>query len=139
MQFEQQLKARAPGSFQILNLAGQSIESAQAQLQAMLQKACVGTHLYLSGTEHAIWKLYNAAVAVGMHPQEISMFRHEEALTPIYCVHCSTQQLIDRSEEHPSCASCGVVLEVRQHFSRIHGAYLGVVADADQPFGRKQA
>ncbi|MOA57558.1 hypothetical protein D3C78_1817610 [compost metagenome] len=51
----------------------------------------------------------------------------------VFCVHCANCQPAGAAA-HLTCAHCGVVLEVRRHFSQRLGAYLGVCADADQPY-----
>lgn len=104
-------------------------------LEAALENARAGTHLYLSGTEQQVWQLYNTACAHGMHPQEISVQRSAESLSPVYCVHCSTYQETGDTGL-TTCVHCGVHLVIRDHFSRLLGAYMGVVADADRPFGK---
>lgn len=107
-----------------------------ARLMPLLSEARTGWHLYLSGPEAGLWPLYVQAIQAGMQPQEISLHRHDSAMRPIYCVHCGTRQLAASQAPQPICGCCGVALEIRDHFSRVQGAYLGVVANADQPYAR---
>lgn len=139
--FAAQLAEQAAGRHTLLRAdgeAGAAQDALAAALVDALRGASAGTHLYLSGTESQVWRLYNEARQLGMQPQEISVFRSAASPRPVYCVHCSTLQQTDGSPE-TTCSHCGVRLMVRDHFSRRLGAYMGVVADADNPYAKGQA
>ncbi|MFR0692734.1 dimethylamine monooxygenase subunit DmmA family protein [Enterobacterales bacterium AE_CKDN230030158-1A_HGKHYDSX7] len=104
----------------------------QALLERLL-RASVGQQLLLCGDEAFVWPLHALARNAGLEADEIHLLRHGESRRAVYCVHCATLQHGDGGEQH-DCRSCGVRLEVRRHFSRRLGAYLGVCADADQPY-----
>lgn len=134
--FAARLAGEAGGAHTLLSAADSGgCDGLLEALEAVLARAHAGTHLYLSGTERQVWHLYNAACALGMRPQEISVQRSAASLSPVYCVHCSTYQETGDTGL-TSCVHCGVHLVIRDHFSRLLGAYMGVVADAEQPFGK---
>jgi hypothetical protein len=48
-------------------------------------------------------------------------------------VHCGLSQP-GTTHDSLQCSGCRVLLEVREHFSRRLGAYIGVCANPDQPY-----
>lgn len=116
-----------------LAVAQGSAAALQRALLERLRHSPVGLRLYLAGDEAFVWPLYALARNAGLQADEIDLLRSGEARRPVYCVHCATTQLGDASERL-QCRQCGVGLEVRRHFSRRLGAYLGVCADADHPY-----
>jgi hypothetical protein len=48
-------------------------------------------------------------------------------------VHCGLSQP-GTTHDSLHCSGCRVLLEVREHFSRRLGAYIGVCANPDQPY-----
>lgn len=116
--------------------------SSTAELQRVmlstLREATIGLRVYLLGDEDFIWPLHALARVAGLQAEEIEVIPSVAGGHSIYCVHCSTTQHGALESPH-TCTECGVVLEIRQHFSRRLGAYLGVCADARQPFAQVQA
>ncbi|WP_431798419.1 dimethylamine monooxygenase subunit DmmA family protein (plasmid) [Cupriavidus metallidurans] len=139
--FAAELNAKAAERHTLLTAAGPGADDQVAlakALEAALRAARAGTHLYLSGAERQVWCLHNLALRLGIQPQEISVYRCESGTRPVYCVHCTTLQETT-SKNEMTCCNCGVGLMVRDHFSRRLGAYMGVVADADNPYAKGQA
>lgn len=104
----------------------------------LLKLQTIGVQLYLFAEQALIWELHASALDHGISTQEIALAtvlqRQQQS---IYCVHCSTLQV------HPvldtvTCKHCRVELEVRAHFSRRMGAYLGVCRNGNQPYGEGQ-
>jgi uncharacterized paraquat-inducible protein A len=50
----------------------------------------------------------------------------------VSCVHCRTINP-GVTTTLVTCAGCGVTLSVRDHFSRLHNAWMGVQCDAEAP------
>jgi len=107
-------------------------------LQQSLAQAQAGAQLYLLGPEALIWRLCNLARSMGLQPEEISLLRAQSAERPVYCVHCASLQQAGPGLE-TNCAHCGVRLFVREHFSQRLGAYMGVCANAQQPYAKDAA
>ena len=110
-----------------------SVADLQLVLSTTLQDARVGLRLDLRGDEAFVWPLHALARAAGLQADEIFMSSSPEGTRLVFCVHCATCQPAT-SAGHLACTQCGVMLEVRRHFSQRLGAYLGVCADADQPY-----
>lgn len=108
----------------------------QQALLAQLQATAVGTRLYLCGDEAFIWQCRALARQAGMLDEEIEQFRLGSRRA-LYCVHCATQQEITDADQ-VDCAGCGVRLQVRAHFSRRLGAYMGVCLNPNQPRGESR-
>ncbi|MDH4607482.1 dimethylamine monooxygenase subunit DmmA family protein [Pseudomonas sp. BN102] len=102
-------------------------------LSARLKGARVGLRLDLRGDEAFVWPLHALARAAGLQVDEILLRCSPEGIRRVFCVHCATCQSA-AAVTTLTCVHCGVVLEVRRHFSQRLGAYLGVCADADQPY-----
>ncbi|QDH64791.1 dimethylamine monooxygenase subunit DmmA family protein [Pseudomonas azotoformans] len=102
------------------------------RLQQALASATVGCRLYLLGDEAFIWRVHGEARAAGMEDDEIDM-TSIPGLRQVYCAHCGLTQAAG-PEPLLNCIGCHVGLEVRTHFSRRLGAYLGVCINPDQPY-----
>lgn len=120
----------APGELELLASGPQGPQRA---LLERLDSASVGLQLLLCGNEAFLWPLHALARQAGLRPDEIHLLRRGEDTRTLYCVHCGTLQGTGSGDRH-DCQHCGVHLEVRRHFSQRLGAYLGVCADADQPY-----
>lgn len=104
-----------------------------ARLHQVLGSATVGSHLYIMGDEAFVWRIHAQARAAGMEDDEIDITRSIVGQRLVYCVHCGLTQVCG-PEPLMTCVRCNVGLEVREHFSRRLGAYLGVCTNPDQPF-----
>ena len=102
------------------------------RLQQALASATVGCRLYLLGDEAFIWRVHGEARAAGLEDDEIDM-TCIPGLRQVYCAHCGLTQAAG-PEPLLNCIGCHVGLEVRTHFSRRLGAYLGVCINPDQPY-----
>ncbi|WP_115108898.1 dimethylamine monooxygenase subunit DmmA family protein [Paraburkholderia lacunae] len=112
-------------------------DALERHLLAILDRAAIGLRLYVCGDEAFIWYIRRLACDAGLLPEEISA-ELDGAPRTVYCVHCSVSHVYDALPE-VECASCGINLGVRQHFSRRVGAYLGVCADPDRPYQEPRA
>jgi hypothetical protein len=117
---------------QPLVLNGESADFAR-RLHQVLVSATVGSHLYIMGDEAFIWRIQGEARSAGLENDEIDITRTIAGPRPVYCVHCGLTQATG-PEPLLTCIGCAVELEVREHFSRRLGAYLGVCTNPDQPY-----
>ena len=115
---------------QVLN--GENPDFAR-RLHQVLVSATVGSHLYILGDEAFIWRVHGEARSAGLEDDEIDITRTLAGPRLVYCVHCGLTQAAG-SEPLLTCIGCAVGLEVREHFSRRLGAYLGVCGNPDQPY-----
>jgi len=109
-----------------------SAEALQGRLDALLGQARMGLRLYAVGPEHDIWRCAGLANQHGMSREEVHVYRAGTLARPVFCVHCGTHLPAVRTNIG-SCSGCGRALLVRDHFSRLHGAYMGIQADAETP------
>jgi len=98
-----------------------------------LRDARVGLRLELRGDQAFVWPLHALARAAGLEDDEIHISSSAASTRRVFCVHCASCQAASAADTL-TCVRCGVKLEVRRHFSQRLGAYLGVCADAEQPY-----
>lgn len=91
-----------------------------------------GTHCYLAGPEVFLWECYRKLRELGLPKECVSMELIGSKARRVTCVHCKWMN--DRVTRSPhQCGGCGQWLLVRDHFSRLMGAYVGVRIDAEDP------
>lgn len=117
---------------QSLVLNGESVDFSR-RLHQVLVSATVGSHLYIMGDEAFIWRIHGEARSAGLENDEIDLTRTVAGPRLVYCVHCGQTQAAGPAPLL-TCIGCTVGLEVREHFSRRLGAYLGVCTNPDQPY-----
>ena len=101
-------------------------------LRSRLAISGMGLRLYLAGRETFVWEAALPARAAGLREDEIQREACSALERRVYCVHC--RHVLEAATVNPvACPSCGVVLEVRDHFSPMQAAYLGVCANAAAP------
>jgi hypothetical protein len=103
------------------------------RLTDALGQCTVGSHLYIAGDEAFVWRIHALARNAGLQDDEIDMTVSVAGLRTVYCVHCGLSQP-GTTHDSLHCSGCRVLLEVREHFSRRLGAYIGVCANPDQPY-----
>ena len=101
-------------------------------LLRVLAASTAGTRLYLAGDEAFIWRIQRAARNAGLLREQIAAMAIHGARS-VFCVHCMSTHDYEAGDE-VTCSTCRVRLGVRGHFSERLGAWLGVCADADQPY-----
>jgi hypothetical protein len=112
-----------------------SFDSGAALLErarAILEKALMGTRLYIAGPESFIGRALQLAAAFNLNKDEIRAEHVGTSARRVHCVHCraSTE---DVRTNLVRCAGCSRWLLVRDHYSRRLAAYMGVIADAEVP------
>jgi predicted RNA-binding Zn-ribbon protein involved in translation (DUF1610 family) len=109
-----------------------SNEALIERLCILLEQSAMGLRVYAVGPEDAIWRCASAAHAAGMGRDEYQVHRAGTQARPVHCVHCGSRLPAMRTNVG-ACTHCGRTLLVRDHFSRHHGAYMGVQVDAECP------
>lgn len=92
----------------------------------------MGLRVYAIGSEHAIWQCARVGHAHGLGREELHLHRAGTLARPVFCVHCGSL-IAEARRNVERCTGCGRALFVRDHFSRLHGAYMGVQVDAEAP------
>lgn len=107
-------------------------EAAARLLADRLAGARMGTQVYIAGTEDFIGRTMQAALDAGIDHQAIQAEHRGSLERRVQCVHCKV--VTDHVRTQPVvCSGCGLVLLVRDHYSRRIGAFQGVCIDAEEP------
>lgn len=122
------LAAAAPGRFQPF---ASNILLAEA-LDNRLSRAFMGTRLYLAGSESFIGLAMKVARQYDLNADEVLREHCGSLVRRVWCVHCDTYNE-NITQRVFSCAGCGKALVVRDHYSRLMGAFMGVQGDAEVP------
>ena len=122
------LAAAAPGS---LHTFASNAELGVA-LQARLGRAFMGTRLYLAGSESFIGLAMKVARQFDLNADEVLREHCGSLVRRVWCVHCDSYNE-NITQRVFSCTGCGKPLVVRDHYSRLMGAFMGVQGDAEVP------
>jgi predicted RNA-binding Zn-ribbon protein involved in translation (DUF1610 family) len=92
----------------------------------------VNDRLFAQGSEPFVWSVFLAARQLGLAESQIQLAHAGSQRRRVWCTHCHglTEGV---STSTVPCAGCGRELLVRDHFSRRHGAFMGVMVDAEVP------
>jgi hypothetical protein len=109
---------------------GPSISAALPRLRQTLATARMGLRLYLAGTEGLIGQAMQAALEAGIDHSSIQTEHRGSLARRVQCVHCKgiTE---DVTTQPVPCAHCGLLLLVRDHYSRRLAAFQGVCINAE--------
>jgi hypothetical protein len=98
----------------------------------VLERALMGTRLYVAGPEHFIGRALTIALEFDLSKDEIGAEELGSKARRLYCVHC--QSISEGVTTNIArCTGCSRWLLVRDHYSRRRAAYMGVMADAEVP------
>jgi dimethylamine monooxygenase subunit C len=107
-----------------------STDEALRLLDGVLATATMSTRLYAAGTEGFIGRVVTLAIGHGMDHKSVLTEHSGSRARRVQCVHCKhiTEDVTVSIFE---CAGCGVLLFVRDHYSRRLAAFQGVCANAE--------
>ncbi|MBM94971.1 MAG: hypothetical protein CMI09_03860 [Oceanospirillaceae bacterium] len=109
-----------------------SIVADAESLPVSLAELPLSTALYVSGSEGYLWDIHNRLTEMGFGVDKIHLLAPASAARRLFCTHCYTT--MEGVAHTPyTCTGCGRPLLVRDHFSRILGAYVGVQINAEDP------
>lgn len=109
-----------------------SVDDMLPRLAASLASAFMGTLLYIAGTEGLIGRSTKVALDAGMALDSIQAEHRGSEARRVQCVHC--KGITENVTTQPcTCARCGLMLFVRDHYSRRIAAFQGVCIDAEEP------
>lgn len=111
---------------------GPSIAAALPRLAQCLSSARMGMQLYLAGTEGLIGQAMKLAMDCGIDPSAIMTEHRGSTARRVQCVHC--KGITEDVRTQPArCGHCGLMLFVRDHYSRRIAAFQGVCINAEVP------
>ena len=111
---------------------GPSIATALLRLKQTLSTAHMGIQLYLAGTEGLIGQAMQIALEAHVDYTSIQTEHRGSLARRVQCVHCKgiTE---DVTTQPVTCSHCGLLLLVRDHYSRRIAAFQGVCINAEDP------
>lgn len=121
-------KRLAPASVEIFSDSASAI----AALNAKLAAAVMGLRLYAAGTETLIGFVVQTGAQHFIDPLSIRTEHRGSLKRRVQCVHC--KGMIENVTTNPvTCTHCGLLLLVRDHYSRRLAAFQGVCINAEDP------
>jgi hypothetical protein len=130
--WSEQLAAAYPDQQPRVYRVGDDAEAAAA-LTNELATAVVGWRLMVAGPAVACLRLRARALARGVAEDEITIATTDVAIRDVQCVHCRTVTTAAVGiEDTVECSGCGRNLLVYYHVSRLQGAHLGFMVDAER-------
>ncbi|RTM10450.1 MAG: hypothetical protein EKK31_02705 [Hyphomicrobiales bacterium] len=107
-----------------------SFASLLPRLRQTLTNAHMGLRIYLAGTEGLIGQAMQAALEAGMDHTSMQTEHRGSLARRMQCVHC--KGITENVTTQPAlCAHCGLLLLVRDHYSRRLAAFQGVCINAE--------
>ncbi len=108
------------------------LPAAIERLNATLASASMGLRLYAAGTEPLIGSVVQAGIENFIDPLSVYTEHRGSLMRRVQCVHCKgiTENVITNPVK---CARCGLLLLVRDHYSRRLAAFQGVCINAEAP------
>jgi dimethylamine monooxygenase subunit C len=102
-------------------------------LDERLAGARVGLRVMAAGPELTVLDVLRTARAAGAIDEELRLFVTDARVRRVQCPHCHehTEGEVAIGGVLP-CSGCGRRLFVYHHVSRLHGAYLGFMVDAEE-------
>jgi hypothetical protein len=124
--YSDRLQALRPAQY----YEGPSMAAALPRLRQTLATAHMGLRLYLAGTEGLIGQAMQAAIEAGIDHSSIQTEHRGSLARRVQCVHC--KGITDDVTTQPAtCSHCGLLLLVRDHYSRRIAAFQGVCINAE--------
>ncbi|MCA0012347.1 hypothetical protein LB561_17520 [Mesorhizobium sp. B292B1B] len=107
-----------------------SFASLLPRLKQTLDNAHMGLRLYLAGTEGLIGQAMQVALEAGIDHTAIQTEHRGSLARRVQCVHC--KGITENVTTQPAtCSHCGLLLLVRDHYSRRLAAFQGVCINAE--------
>ena len=103
-----------------------------AEFKSMLERALMGTRLYVAGPESFIGLAMKIALEFNLNKDEIRAEQVGSLARRVHCIHCRAITENVRTNI-VQCVDCNRWLLVRDHYSRRLAAYMGVMVDAEVP------
>lgn len=114
-----------------------NLSAAIARLRASLASAAMGLRLYAAGSEPLIGSVVQAGNDNFIDPLSVRTEHRGSLMRRVQCVHC--KGMTENVTTNPvTCAQCGLLLMVRDHYSRRLAAFQGVCVNAEAPHERPE-
>ncbi len=111
---------------------GPSIAAMLPRLKRTFERMHMGTQIYLAGSESLIGLAMKTAMEANIDFEAIQTEHRGSLARRVQCVHC--KGITEGVTTQPvTCAHCGLLLLVRDHYSRRYAAFQGVNINAEDP------
>lgn len=120
------LKGLEPESYEEFS----TTEAVLERFEQLLGSARMGTQIYLAGSEGLIGRATQVALNAGIEAGAIQCEHRGSLARRVQCVHCKgfTENV---TTQPVTCSHCGLLLLVRDHYSRRLAAFQGVCINAE--------
>ncbi|HEX2840494.1 dimethylamine monooxygenase subunit DmmA family protein [Hyphomicrobium sp.] len=109
-----------------------SLNDTILELDALLGGAKMGVCVYAAGSEPLIGSVVQTAMRHHIDHRSVRTEHRGSLKRRVQCVHCKA--LTENVTTNPvKCSGCGLMLLVRDHYSRRFAAFQGVCIDAEVP------
>lgn len=104
-----------------------------SHLRSVIELACVGLRLVLTGPAVDIKAAAAVVSECGMAEEEVVLLSDESGPCTVFCAHCRTaNSTTEPVGSELECQGCSTVLSISDHFSRRIAAYLGFAAHVEE-------
>jgi hypothetical protein len=108
------------------------LASAIGRVKKILASASMGLRLYAAGSEPLIGSVVQSGAEAFIDPMSVKTEHRGSLKRRVQCVHC--KGMTENVTTNPvKCAHCGLLLLVRDHYSRRLAAFQGVCVNAEDP------
>lgn len=111
---------------------GPTIEAAQPRFRRSLERSKMGTQIYLTGSEQLLSIAMKTGMEAGLDYRGMQTQHRGSLARRVQCVHCKGVTS-DVTTQPANCSHCGLLLLVRDHYSRRFAAFQGVNINAEDP------
>jgi len=111
---------------------GPTIDAAQPRFRRSLERSKMGTQIYLTGSEQLISVAMMTGMEAGLDYTGMQTEHRGSLARRMQCVHCKGITS-DVTTQPANCSHCGLLLLVRDHYSRRVAAFQGVNINAEDP------
>ena len=112
--------------------ASPTVHALLPRLARGFERMRMGTQVYVAGSESLIGLVTKTAMEVGIDHQALRTEHRGTLARRVQCVHC--KGITEGVTTQPAtCAHCGLLLLVRDHYSRRVAAFQGVNVNAEDP------
>ena len=109
-----------------------SVHALLPRIARQFERMRMGTQVYLAGSETLIGLAMKTGMEAGLDFEAMQTEHRGTLARRMQCVHC--KGITENVTTQPAtCSHCGLLLLVRDHYSRRHAAFQGVNINAEDP------
>ncbi|MFG6495804.1 dimethylamine monooxygenase subunit DmmA family protein [Fictibacillus sp. UD] len=97
-------------------------------LEDFLKSQKMGTFLYVALPSSELQQFRKPIEDIGYSEEDVQYIGYGEREIPVFCCRCHEINTSNKELKRLYCHRCGLELEVSDHYSAMHDAFLGYVA-----------